>query len=118
MDNFYQQCPAVMDDSRIFTDYSTSTRREQFIKYINNIQDEHEYRFFLQNHATTFMGNVWDKLKKENQCFVNECIHNHDSRVNPAIFAGERELYNSLLTNSRTPSPERCEKFKDYNLMN
>lgn len=118
MDNFYQQCPPLMDDNRMFTDWTTSTKREQFIKYINNISDEHQYRLFLQNNAIQFMTNQWDKLKRENSCYVNDCLHKHSSRVNPGIYSTEQIAYNKLLTSQRTPSPENCEKFNDYNLIN
>jgi hypothetical protein len=115
MDNFYQQCPPIMNDNRMFTDWTTSAKREQFIKYINNIRDEHQYRLFLQSNATQFMNNQWDKLKRESSCFVNNCVHTHSTRVTPGMFSNEKQAYNQMLLN-HTPSPTKCEKFADYKL--
>ena len=62
-DNYYQECPAVMDYSAI-TDYRTPSTREEYIRNINNIVSDHEYRLFLQKNASKIMDGQWSVLNK------------------------------------------------------
>ena len=62
-DNFFKECPAVMDYSS-FTDYRTSHRREQYIRSINGIVDNNDYRMFLQNNTGKILQNEWKYLQK------------------------------------------------------
>ena len=115
MDNFYKNCPPMMSDGRFLTDYRTAVRREEHNKHVNNIVRNDDYRIFLQNNANKIMNNEWSHLKKNNSCWVNECIHNYPTRVYPPWFVEERMRYDSLA------DPKRQQKFpcatkQDYRL--
>jgi len=47
--NKYFDCPARMDDGRIFTDYRPSSSVDDMIRYSNNVMSSYEYRQFLIN---------------------------------------------------------------------
>lgn len=105
MDNFFKECPAKMSDGRLLTDYRTAVRREEYVKYINNIVRDDEYRLFLQGNAESIADNEWNYYKKNRSCWANECVHNYPTRVNPSSFVEEREKYDSL------SNPNRQQKF-------
>ena len=48
MDNFYQNCPAKMDDGRFTTNYRSDSCINEQIKYVNGITRDDDYRLFLQ----------------------------------------------------------------------
>jgi hypothetical protein len=54
--NKYFDCPARMDDGRIFTDYRPSTTVDDMIRYSNNVMSSYEYRQFLINNANNIMS--------------------------------------------------------------
>jgi hypothetical protein len=83
--NKYFDCPARMDDGRIFTDYRPSSSLNDEIRYSNNIMSSFEYRQFLINNGNKIieMSNNYIKEKAgSNNCdyksppFQNECIIN------------------------------------------
>lgn len=104
-----------MSDGRLFTDYRTSTRRDEYIKYINNIIRNDEYRIFLQKNADTIMNDAWDYDKKYKSCWVNECVFNYPTRVYPPWFVQEMHNYNQLQNPNRTKYFP-CPKFADYRM--
>lgn len=53
--NKYFQCPAMMDDGRIFTDYRPSTYVNDMIRFSNHIQSSYDYRQFLTHNANNIM---------------------------------------------------------------
>ena len=61
MDNFFKNCPPKMNDSRHLTDYRTATRREEYIKYVNNVVRNDDHRLFLQQNADRFMNDEWNR---------------------------------------------------------
>ena len=69
MDNYFKDCPAMMSDGRLFTDYRTDVRANEYIKYINSIDNNDKYRIFLQSNATNFMDNEWNVFKEINSLF-------------------------------------------------
>ena len=115
MDNFHKGCPAKMSDGRYLTDYRTSTRREEYVKYVNNIIRDDDYRLFLQQNAEQIMDNEWKYDKKYRACWVNECVHNYPSRVFPPWFVEERTNYDTLSNPHRTKRFS-CPDFHDYRL--
>lgn len=121
MDNYFQNCPAVMNDSgRLFGDFKTATRRNEYIKYINDIYRDDQYRYFLQNNAQLIMDREWEWNKKNAQCWTNDCIHNYPLRNNPRHFLQEREAYDSIFnlrTNAKLAPMRQCKlNRKDYRL--
>ena len=117
VDNYYgAPCPAVMSDGRIFRDWRTATRREEYVKYINNIVRDDTQRLFYQANANKIMDGEWDFYKKNQNCWVNDCIFNSPSiRVHPSVFVEQRRANDKLLQ----PVPARgrympCSKQDDF----
>lgn len=113
MDNQYKQCPPVMSDGRLFTDYRTAVRREEYIKYQNNIVRDDEYRLFLEKNADKILDNDWKYTRQNKSCWVNECVHNYPLRVYPPWFTEEKDIYDSLWNPSRKIRYV-CPEEKDY----
>ena len=119
MDNFFKDCPAVMSDGRAFTDYRTSSRREQYNKMINGIVREDDYRMFLQQNANTIMDNVWSIEKgKANKCQSKTCIHKEPSRTTSGANAEELKVYNAVKLGQMDPQAPRvaCSQSSDYRM--
>ena len=53
--NKYFECPARMDDGRLFTDYRASSTVDNMIRYSNNVMSSYEYRQFLIHNASNIM---------------------------------------------------------------
>ena len=68
VDNYFQGCPAVMSDGRIFSDYRTATRREEFTKYSNGIVRDDIYRLFLEDNADKIMDQTFQTYKQNDSC--------------------------------------------------
>ena len=113
-DNYYKECPAVMNYAT-FTDYRSPSTREEYIRNINNIVSEHEYRLFLQGNASQIMDGEWKVLNKEYQCQPNQCIHNSPTRQPAGQQVAELRLYNDVRT-GKTPNAAQCPVEKDYRM--
>jgi len=111
MDNFYNKCPAMMDDGRFVSDYKSATRRNEYIKYINNIDRDDQFRSFLQNNANTIMDNVWNHHEQNDTCSVNRCVHTFPTRCTAAQLNAEMKIYNS----AQKPA---CTKLENYRATN
>jgi hypothetical protein len=116
MDNFFKQCPAKMSDGRLFTDYRTATRREEYVKYINNIVRDDEHRMFNQCNAELIMDGEWQYNKKNKSCQVAECVHTYPTRMYPPWFVEERLKYDSLSNPSRKVRYS-CDRKPDYRMV-
>jgi hypothetical protein len=115
MDNIYQKCPAVMaDGGRHFTDYKTPTQRNEYIRHINGIKRDDEYRMFLQKNGLRMLNNIWNFHKTTQECKVNPCIHTYPTRMNPENFAKERKAYDALAANNFKGTS--CKDLKDFRL--
>jgi hypothetical protein len=115
MDNFFKQCPAMMSDGRLFTDYRSTTQREENIKYINGINNEDNYRLFLQNNTQTIINREWEVNDKLKSCKnANACIHNYPTRVKPEWFVEELQKYNDRQRMVKYP----CAPAKEYRMTN
>ncbi len=115
MDNFFKNCPPKMEDARHLTDYRTAVRREEYVKYINNIVGNDDHRLFLQQHANLIMDTEWDHYRKSGSCWTNECVHTYPTRVVPPMFVEERMRYDSL-QNPNKKTVYKCSEKKDYRL--
>ena len=113
MDNFYKQCPPVMSDGRMFTDYRSDVRVNEYVKNLNKIYRDDEYRRFLQDNAEDILDKQWEYEKERNSCWVNECVHNYPTRVYPACQVKERKSAN--MKHNKNPGQKfECQKYKDY----
>jgi len=120
MDNYFQNCPPMMEDQgRHLGDYKSATRRNEYIKYINDIWRDDQYRLFLQLNGKEILDREWEYNKKRNSCWVNDCVHNYPTRANPRHFNQEREVYDSisnLRTNRQLAPMRECKQYKDFRL--
>ncbi len=116
MDNYYDNCPAKMDDARFLTNYKTASCYNEYIKYMNGIVRDDDYRLFLQLNADKIMDSEWLYLRKNDSCWNNACVHKYNSRMDPRFFAQEREDANLLFKTNELPKRLNCPKFADYRL--
>lgn len=119
MDNYFKGCPAVMN-SRNLSDFKNTTRREEYIKYINGITRDDEYRLFLQQNGKEFMDREFNWYKSNESCYVNDCVHKYPTRQSPLDLAVERKLYDSRnnKNNARFAKDRLCVMYRDYRLDN
>ena len=121
MDNFYHGCPPKMSDQRHLSDFRSSTRRDEYIKYINDVTRDDQYRLFLQSNGAAIMDKEWQYNKMFNSCWANPCVHKYPTRINNELATQERMLYDSIKdTKTMQPlAPYRvCDQFKDYRMTN
>lgn len=119
MDNYFQNCPPMMEDGRHLTDFKTATRRNEYVKYINDIWRDDQYRLFLQLNGKEIMDRENAYHNKYNRCWVNDCIHHYPTRSLPRHFYQERESFDSIF-NLQTHKPlehmRQCKKYNDFRL--
>lgn len=109
MDNYFKNCPPMMSDGRYMTDWRSDVRANEYVKFVNNITRDDEYRMFLIDNGELFMNTQWDALKNRT-CKNSKCIHNYPTRMLPNMFAMERKAcINPQLAKT-------CPVFKDYRL--
>lgn len=120
MDPFFESCPAKMSDGRLFNDFKTATRRNEEIKYINDIRRDDKYRIMLQQNGATFMKRTEDYNKEKKSCIPTTCVHTYPTRVSTASFAEEIRRYNrrSMLNNQKNCNLQdlACPKFDNYKM--
>jgi hypothetical protein len=114
-DNFYQECPAVMNYAS-FTDYRDSHRREQYIRSINNIKTDYEYKDFLQGKANKIMASEWAYLTNNFSCQPNLCVFNAPTSPSPGSFSTELKTYNDSRMKNANNTAVVCKPLEDYRL--
>ena len=62
------KCPAQMSDGRLYTNYMSATRLNEYVKNLNKITNHHEYRNFLQVNGDKIMNNEKTFIKNKKQC--------------------------------------------------
>jgi len=93
-DNYYKDiCPAVLSDGRYLQDFRASATREQRMKRINDIDNENDFRIFLQTNASIIMDEQLKMLKDNYSCFTTPCIHDYPSRVSVSQMYEEMDRY-------------------------
>jgi hypothetical protein len=120
MDNFFQQCPPKMSDQgRHLTDFQSSTRRDEYVKYVNDIHRDDQYRLFLQTNGKQIMDREWTYHNTYNRCWVNDCVHNYPTRCLPNQYWQERQAADSVFnpnTREKLAPLRRCVKHPDYRM--
>lgn len=114
MDNYFQQCPPMMDDSgRGFTDYRSSQVREEIFRYKNCVSSENEARTLRIDNGEEIMDREWDLLRDTRSCFPRKvCFHqNPSTRVTTAYNNAEILAYNGDL-----PAPKCNLDSHDYRM--
>jgi len=104
-DNFFKECPAVMNYSAM-TDYRTSQRRDQYIKRLNNIQNDYAYKDFLQENASKILDAEWEFNKMNYGCFPNQCIFDAPTSPPSSTFNAELKKYNNVRVNKNYSNTE------------
>jgi len=120
MDNYFQNCPPMMEDGgRHLGDYKTATRRNEYIKYINDIWRDDQYRLFLQLNGKEILDREMAYHNKYNRCWTNDCVHNYPTRQSPRHFVQERQAYDSIYnlnTNKKLAPLRKCWALDDFRL--
>lgn len=119
MDNYFKDCPAKMEDrGRFISDYKTSTRLNEYIKYVNGITRDDDFRLFLQEKGDVFMDREWQYYKSKFSCHPNDCVHKYPTRQSPMDLAAEKRLYDSRFNKNRDQLAKMrvCNKYDDYRL--
>ena len=119
MDNFYNECPAKMEDGRFLTDYRSSNTREQYIKQINGISNTDEYRAFLNDNGEKILDAEWKYITLTNSCGTKTCVHTSPLRTPLGVTNNEMQLYNSVQTGKIKeghPNYPYCRKYEDYRM--
>ncbi len=114
MDNYYKNCPPRMDDGRFTTNYKTASSYNEYIKYVNGITRDDDYRLFLQLNANRLMDAEWIYLRQNDSCWNNACVHKYPLRMDPRDFAKERMDANLLFRSKVLPESFECAKYADY----
>lgn len=119
MDNFFKTCPPLMSDGRHFTDYRTPTRRNEAIRYYNEILRDDDYRYFLQTNGEQIMDNEWKYFSNKMCCRENPCVFNYPTRTIPQWMVRERIANDRILdpTRPRISYNATCENFCDYRMV-
>lgn len=62
------KCPARMEDGRIFTNYMSQRKFNNYLFVRNNFDSSHDFRHFLQNNASTIMKQEVANLENTKKC--------------------------------------------------
>ena len=117
MDNYYCNCPAMAGPGfRELTNYKSATCNNEYIKYVNGIVRNDDYRLFLQTNANAIANSEFIYFKENDSCFNNACVHKYPLRMDPRLFSKERENANELFTKKELPKSFECTKYPDYRL--
>ena len=119
MDNIYKGCPPKMSDARFLTDYRTANTRNQYIKSINGLVRDDDYRLFLQQNTNQIMDNEWKFMKDANSCATSTCLHQCPTRVTNGSNYEELRTYDAVKSGKLKPTDKNyptCKKFQDYRM--
>lgn len=100
MDNYFPECPPMMNDGRGFTDYRSSQVREEIFRYKNCVSSENEARTLRIENAEEIMDREWNNLRNTRSCYPKKnCFHqNPTTRVTTAYNNAEILAYNGDLS--------------------
>lgn len=116
MDNFFQNCPAMMEDNgRFLTEFRSDVLVNENIKNIRKIWRDDEYRCFLQSNGKKILDKQWDFYKQKNLCKTQNCAHVYPLRQSPSTFAQEMHNSNANLK-SGDKNANRCPHYNDYRI--
>ena len=112
MDNYFNECPPMMDDGRLFTDYRSSQVREELFKQRNRVSSENEARTFRINNGNNIIDAEWMHFRNTRSCFPNKyCFHKYPTtRTTTAYNNAEILAYNKVL-----PAPKCDVIYNDTN---
>ena len=117
-DNYFHHCPAKTI-GRDLGDYKTATRRNEYIKYVNGLVRDDQFRLFLQKNGNPILDREWKFYRKTQSCSPVNCVHNYPSRVGLRHMGQEMMAYDSIynpITNKALAPMRRCIHYKDYRM--
>jgi len=79
--NKYFDCPALMSDGRLMTDYRPSNTLNDMIRLNNNVHSSNNYRQFLINNAESIMSVNEDYIVEKNGCKSGKLVEVPFARV-------------------------------------
>lgn len=99
MDNYFHECPPMMDDGRLFTDYRSSQVREELFRFKNCVNSENEARTLRIDNGEEIMDDDWNKTRQTKSCFPNKvCFHKHPkTKVTTSYNNAEMLAYNGII---------------------
>lgn len=107
------------DQGRHLSDFQSSTRRDEYIKYVNDIYRDDQYRLFLQLNGREIMNREWNYHNKYNRCWDNDCIHHYPTRSLPRHMVQERQAFDSIFdrnTRNQMAPLRQCTRYQDFRL--
>lgn len=113
MDNFFQSCPAKMNDGRFLQDFRSSNTRELHNMHKQRINRSDDYRLALMRKGSKIMDNNWSHMRRRFGCRQNGCYHNYPTRSTPSMLQKEMRSYTNCMSQRQCKGP-RCESFPDY----
>lgn len=113
MDNFFLECPPMMEDGRLFTDYRASQVREEVFRHRHCVISENEARTLRAEHGGDIMDEEWEHLRDTRSCFPKKkCYHQHPrTRTSTSYNNAETLAYNGVI-----PAPKCAPGCHDYRL--
>lgn len=108
MDNFHNSCPPKMNDNRFLTDYRSAKIREPTVKKLISIDDEHDFRMFLQTNSENIISETWNTLKS-NTCSPTSCLHDCGSLTTDEKMSKKIKQYSAN-------SQPTCDKLNDMKI--
>ena len=79
--NKYFDCPALMSDGRIMTDYRQSDTVNDMIRLNNNVLSSNQYRQFLIHNADSIMNINSQYINEKNSCKSGQLVEVPFARV-------------------------------------
>lgn len=113
MDNYFKECPPMMNDGRLFTDFRSSQVREEIFRYKNCTVNENETRTLRIDNGDEIADEQWDYLRATRSCQPQKkCFHkNPITRVTSSYNNAELLAYNGDL-----PAPNCDVECFDYRM--
>ncbi len=96
--NQYFNYPPIMNDSRYITDFNSSIINDNKIKSNNKIQNNTEYRQFLQKNADSIIKN--NQTIACNNC--NICYYNNDNVLEKNYILKNKNLLKNNVSDLKT----------------
>jgi len=99
MDNYFTDCPAMMSDGRLFTDYRSSQVREEIFRDKNCLLSENQAREFRYNNGEKILDYEWNNLKSTKYCHPKKkCYHKAPITRTTSIYNNAELLaYNNVI---------------------
>ena len=123
--NKYFNCPALMSDGRIFTDYRSSTKVNEDLMKITDINNSYKYRQFLIDNGQNIIDLNNDYINDKgdcNECNFNEvpietfCVYNKVNgkcEINNVNGIGQSNIYGSQKLEDYSP---KLQSVTTYNI--